>query len=119
METRPATIICDIDGTLTWHVDPHHASLPSYQMETLVGTIEKLLEWEKKGYRIILLTGRKESLRDVTIKQLSDVGIFYDQLIMGVGGGPRYLINDCKPNGEDSAYAINIERNKGLLDIDI
>jgi len=119
MEIRPATIICDIDGTLTWHVDSYHASMSSHQMELLSGTIEKLLEWEKKGYHIILLTGRKESLRDVTIKQLSDVGIFYDQLIMGVGGGPRYLINDCKPNGDNSAYAFNIERNKGIVDINI
>jgi hypothetical protein len=86
-------------------------------MELLNGTVDKLLEWEKRGYRIILLTGRKESLRDVTIKQLSEVGIFYDQLIMGVGGGTRYLINDCKPDGEDSAYAINVERNRGIGDI--
>jgi hypothetical protein len=117
METRSATIICDIDGTLTWHTNPHEASKASHRMELLNGTVDKLLEWEKRGYRIILLTGRKESLRDVTIKQLSEVGIFYDQLIMGVGGGTRYLINDCKPDGEDSAYAINVERNRGIGDI--
>jgi hypothetical protein len=35
-------------------------------MELLEGTIEKLLEWDKKGYNIILTTGRKESLSSIT-----------------------------------------------------
>jgi len=38
---------------------------------------------------------------------------------MGVGGGARYLINDNKPNGTEYATAINIERNKGIKDINI
>ena len=119
MDLRPKTIICDIDGTLVYHYNPHAVSKPTYKMELLEGTIEKLLEWERKGYNIILLTGRKESMRKVTEQQLSSVGIFYDQLIMGVGGGPRYLINDYKPSGEEAAFAINVERNKGINQINI
>jgi hydroxymethylpyrimidine pyrophosphatase-like HAD family hydrolase len=119
MDTRPKTIICDIDGTLVRHYDPHTVSKSTYKMELLEGTIEKLLEWERKGYNIILLTGRKESMRKVTEQQLSNAGIFYDQLIMGVGGGFRYLINDHKPSGEEAAFAINVERNKGIKEIKI
>lgn len=117
--TRPKTIICDIDGTLVYHCDPHTVSKSNHKMELLIGTIEKLLEWERKGYNIILLTGRKESMREVTENQLREIGIFYDQLIMGVGGGARYLINDSKPDGEQSAFAINIERNQGIKDINV
>ena len=58
-------------------------------------------------------------MRRVTEKQLRDVGIFYDQLIMGVGGGARYLINDTKPNGSQAAFAINVERNVGIEGIDL
>ena len=119
MDPRPKTIICDIDGTLVRHYDPHTVSKSTYKMELLEGTIEKLLEWERKGYNIILLTGRKESMRKVTEQQLSIAGVFYDQLIMGVGGGPRYLINDYKPSGEEAAFAINIKRNKGIRGIKI
>jgi len=36
---------------------------------------------------------------------------------MGVGGGPRIVINDNKPNGQETAFAINLERNKGINDI--
>ena len=48
-------------------------------------------------------------------KQLKSYGIFYDQLVMGVGGGDRVVINDRKPNGErNTACAINLNRNEGI-----
>jgi hydroxymethylpyrimidine pyrophosphatase-like HAD family hydrolase len=119
MDTRPKTIFCDIDGTLVKHTLPNHAADVSYKMELLEGTIDKLLEWERLGYNIILTTGRKESLRKATEAQLAQAGIFYDYLIMGIGGGARYIINDCKPNGAEYAHAINIPRNTGIKDINI
>ena len=112
-------IICDIDGTLVAHNKPSDAAKKSTELVLLEGTIDKLNEWERNGYNIILLTGRKESMRQVTENQLSQVGIYYDQLIMGVGGGPRYLVNDYKPDGTESAFAINVERNKGIKNINI
>lgn len=117
MSIKPKTIICDIDGTLVEHVTPATAANISHDMKLIPGTLEKLMEWEANGYNIILLTGRKESMRTVTETQLSKVGIFYDQLIMGVGGGTRILINDNKPNGDIAALSINVERNKGINDI--
>jgi len=36
-----------------------------------------------------------------------------------LGGGPRYLINDKKPNGRLTAFAINVDRNKGLSNVNI
>lgn len=119
IDTRPKTIFCDIDGTLVKHNPPSLTTKPDYKMELLDGTIEKLMDWDKKGYNIILTTGRKESLRSVTEKQLSEVGIFYDHLIMGIGGGARYLINDNKPEGTKAAYAINPVRNTGIKNINL
>jgi len=113
------TLFLDIDGTLVEHKNPHLTSLPSHKMDVLEGTIEKLLEWNKKGYTIILTTGRRESNREVTVKQLQEVGIFYDHLIMGVGRGPRVVINDIKPDGMLTAYSINLVRNSGVKGINI
>ena len=119
-DKRPITIFCDIDGTLVKHNKPTEIQQPSYSMQLLEGTLEKLLEWDKNGYTIILTTGRKESLRSVTEKQLCECGIIYDKLIMGIGGGKRYLINDRKPYGdEDYAVAINIDRNVGIGGLDL
>ena len=114
---RPKTIFCDIDGTLI----KHNGSL-SRQAKSkpiiLEGVLEKLDEWDRKCYNIILTTGRKESLRSVTEKQLGALGIYYDQLIMGIGGGYRVLINDLKPdNSEPTALAINLRRNEGIKNV--
>ena len=48
-------------------------------------------------------------------------GINYDQLIMGFGGGDRVLLNDRKPHEptRDTAYVINLERNKGVEDVEL
>jgi ribonucleotide monophosphatase NagD (HAD superfamily) len=119
MDTRPKTIICDIDGTLIEHNKPDVIASGKEKSVLLEGTIDKINEWERKGYNIILLTGRKESMRKITVNSLAKLGIYYDHLIMGVGGGQRYLINDRKPSGDDYAFAINIDRNSGIKTIEI
>lgn len=117
MDKRPLTIFCDIDGTLVKHRSPIENTSTSKSLELLPGTLEKLLEWDSKGYNIILVTGRKESMRRITVKQLADAGIIYDKLIMGIGGGKRILINDNKPDGRITAEAISIERDFGINNI--
>lgn len=119
-EARPKTIICDIDGTLIKHFPPTETASLNHTPELLDGTLEKILEWDKKGYNIILISGRRECSRHVTIRQLNELGIIYDQLILGIGGGKRILINDRKPYGsENYALAINLERNKGISEINL
>ena len=119
---RPKTIICDIDETILKHsgsLKNIHASTP----KVLENVLDTFVEWDNKGYNIILITGRRESLRKITEEHLAKCGIFYDQLVMGVGGGSRVLINDLKPNEEDpnnpTAIAINIKRDAGLKDVKI
>lgn len=120
MENRPKTIFCDIDGTLIKHTGNVNMQLDLEFKDLLTGTLEKLKEWDKKGYNIILTTGRKESMRRKTIEQLERIGIFYDQLIMGIGGGYRVLINDLKEGSEQpTAIVFNPKRNEGIKDIEI
>jgi ribonucleotide monophosphatase NagD (HAD superfamily) len=115
---RHKTIFCDIDGTIV----KHHGNLSKQilePIELLPETIDTINEWNRAGHIIILVTGRKECTRNITESQLLNAGIFYDQLIMGVGSGDRILINDNKPNnfGGDTAFAINIVRNTGIKDL--
>lgn len=122
-DNRPKTIICDIDGTLILHEGPILAAMVTdrsdYRGLVLPQVKEKFEEWDRKGYYIVLLTGRKESMRKNTISYLSSLGLFWDQLIMGIGGGPRVLINDRKVDGTDTAFAINLERNEGLKNVNV
>ena len=118
MNSKPKTIICDIDGVLLKH--KNEGLSEQLSSELLGGTISKMTEWDARGYNIILITGRRESQRKNTEKQLSSLGIFYDQLVMGVGGGDRVIINDRKPNSErNTAYAINLNRNEGIKNVKI
>ena len=119
MDLRPKTIFCDIDGTLIEHCMPSASTSLTYEIKPLPGTLEKLSEWDRNGYNIILTTGRRESMRSATEAQLAKAGIFYDQLIMGIGSGCRYIINDIKTDGTRTAYAINLERNKGIDSIQL
>jgi len=119
MIDRPKTILCDIDGVLFEHcgdITKQHLVEP----KLLPGVIEQIKKWDIKGYKIILVTGRRESVRKETEVQLSKAGILYDQLVMGVTGGVRVLINDRKPNGtDDTAVSVNVIRNCGLEEVDI
>lgn len=113
------TLFIDIDGTIIKHMG-NLTKMFTNDIEVLPGVIEKLNEWEAKGYKIILTTGRKECLRKITEEQLLKNGIFYDQLVMGLTRGERILINDIKPNNEMTvASAIEIKRNEGLQNIKI
>jgi hydroxymethylpyrimidine pyrophosphatase-like HAD family hydrolase len=116
---KPKTIFCDLDGTLVKHNHPVDVQDPYLELEVLPGVHEKLTEWDTKGYYIVITTGRKESAKESTIKQMSRAGIIYDKLIMGFGGGDRILINDRKPDGRTTAYSINLERNKGIEDVEL
>jgi len=84
----------------------------------LPDVFHKFLDWHRQGFRIILTTGRPEFLREDTERQLKELGIFYNQLVMDCGPGPRVLINDT-PNDTPKAYAVNLERDSGLEGVDI
>jgi predicted mannosyl-3-phosphoglycerate phosphatase (HAD superfamily) len=119
MLNRPKTLFLDIDGTLLVH---HGIGIAQANRDPVLlpGVLEKLDEWDRKDYNIILVTGRRESERVKTEEMLHSVGIVYDKLIMGIGGGQRVLINDLKPNGKDlTAAAICIERNSGIANIEL
>lgn len=119
MSDRPKTIFCDIDGTLL----KHHGDITKNILDepiVLDNVIESLKEWDRLSYKIILTTGRKESYRKNTEQQLLKLGIPYDHLIMGITNGDRVLINDRKLNSNrNTAYAININRNDGLVGINL
>ncbi len=116
---RPLTIFLDIDGCIFPHPGhPNNHLTPISEMYLLPGVKEKFNEWIMKDYKIILVTGRKECTRNETVTQLKNFGITWDQLIMGIGGGNRILINDTKPNSnENTATAYTIKRNQGMSEL--
>jgi quercetin dioxygenase-like cupin family protein len=108
------TVFCDIDGTLLYHHGDIQKNIQDPPI-MLSGALEKIKQWEKNNYKIILITGRKESTRKQTEQQLFECGIVYDSLLMGLPNGERILINDKKPNQtNNTALAFNVVRNDGI-----
>lgn len=106
------TFFIDIDGTLIQHRDNIHEILTTYG-SLVNGVIKQLMEIRKMGHYIVLTTARPEGSRYYTEKELARLGIFYDQLIMGLPIGPRILINDSRSD-KQTAIGITIERDGGF-----
>lgn len=101
----------DIDGTLLEFLQDFENVTRYRTLPALPGAREKTSEWHCKGYQIILTTARPESLREITKEQLHNAGVIYDMLLMGIGSGPRILINDISIAGQEKAIAYNVKRN--------
>lgn len=102
------TWMIDIDGVILTH-------------NGYLGDGDRLLPgalgfWEqvRPEDRVIIMTARDESVRDDTLAFLRKHGLRVDHAIFGLPHGERIVINDRKPSGLDTAYAVNLNRNQGL-----
>jgi hydroxymethylpyrimidine pyrophosphatase-like HAD family hydrolase len=115
---KPKTIFCDIDGSILKHAH-RFSDLDKFDPVALPGVVEKFNEWDSLGHKIILVTARKESGREMTERQLKSLGLMWDQLIMGVSSGQRILLNDkLQPEDLDRANSINLITDQGFINID-
>ena len=106
------TIICDIDGTIFKYVGGM-ADVTNTKAEPLPGVIEQLNKWELQGCRIIIITGRRESMRERTEQDLQQHGIPYDLLLMGYADIGRVVIND--EGSKVKAHSVSLKRNEGFV----
>ncbi|HBT40428.1 MAG: Uncharacterized protein XD58_1843 [Thermotoga sp. 50_1627] len=104
--------ILDLDGTLV----KHNGYLDG--QDVLLEGVKEFFEKIGKHDFVIILTSRSEEYREITESFLKENGVRYDLIVFGLGHGERILINDMKPSGLLTAYAVNKERDKPL-DIDI
>ena len=110
------TVICDIDGTLTKYMGGGHKAIMEQDHVPCPGVVDKMREWESQGHRIILITGRRESVRQRTEDELRRIGIPFDTLLMGHADSGRILINDI--GSLVKAHAVNLERDAGWDEAD-
>jgi hypothetical protein len=105
----PKTWLIDIDGVIF----PHNEYLTALD-ETPLPCVLQFFNQIPPDDRVILLSARKNEHIEQTRKQLDRWGIRYDELLFGLPVGERILINDIKPSGLETAYAVNLGRNEGL-----
>ena len=107
LSTLPHTWIFDLDGTLL----KHNGYLTATGDVLLEGVAEFFKSIPEKDM-IIIITARTSKYRAVTEKFLAENKIRYDHIIFGAPFGERILINDSKPSGLKTAYAIERTRDE-------
>ncbi len=103
----PKTWILDLDGTLVVHDGPYIMG----KDEFLPGAKE-FLESIPDRDMIIFLTARSTYEKPHTIRFLKENKVRYDHIIFNAGEGERIMINDIKPDGLITAYAVNTKRDR-------
>ena len=102
----PKTWILDLDGTLVKH--------NGYKLDgndTLLSGAKAFLANIMPEDTVIILTSRTEEYRQLTLDFLNEQGVRYDHIIFNAAYGERIVVNDRKPSGLETAFAINTERD--------
>lgn len=102
------TWLIDIDGVIL-----EHNGYKQDNENLLPGVKEFWKQISEEDY-VILLTARAEEMRESTLIVLANHGLRYNMVIFGVPTGERICINDRKPSGLLTSYAVNLLRDEGL-----
>jgi hypothetical protein len=105
----PKTWLVDVDGV----VFAHNGYLASEDETPLPGVAE-FFRGLPDGDQVVLLSAREERYRAQTERQLARWGISYSALLLGLPVGERVLINDEKPRGLRTAWAVSVPRDAGI-----
>ena len=103
----PKTWILDLDGTLLVHDGQYIMG----KDEFLPGAREFLDSIPGRDM-IIFLTARSDYEKEHTLRFLRENKVRYDHIIFNAGEGERIMINDMKPDGLVTAYAVNTKRDR-------
>ena len=108
------TYFVDIDGTLI--VYRKFSEISTATITPIQSVIDKVNNEYDNGAHVVITTARPPEFELFTKQELEKIGVKYHQLVMGIGRGTRYIINDKDPEVPevDRAVGINLNRNQGL-----
>jgi predicted kinase len=89
--TLPDAVVIDIDGTYALPVSRHPYDSSQYHTDELERRLAALVDKlaDNHGFQIIVLTGREEKFRDVTLDWFNDKKAYLDELWMRPEGDQR------------------------------
>lgn len=108
LSALPKTWLIDIDGTLVRHNGYLHGK------DELLGGVREFFASLPKDDIVILLTARAAQDLPALREFLAQNGVHYNQILTDLPVGERILLNDTKPSGLKTAYAVNKARDAAL-----
>lgn len=107
LSTLPKTWIFDLDGTLV-----KHNGYKIDGIDTLLTGAKEYMDSIPIEDKILILTSRLDTYKEITIRFLKEHGIRYDEILFNMPVGERIIVNDRKMSGLNMAVAINCERDQ-------
>lgn len=109
LSTLPKTWILDLDGTIFKHNSHLNGK------DILVDGIKAFFRNNiKDNDFVIVLTARDIMYKKSTVENLKKNNLRVDQIIFNLPVGERIIINDKKPSGLFTAFAVNTKRDKKI-----
>ena len=105
----PRTWFIDFDGTLV--AQRSHMLEKDIILESTKEFFEKVIAEED---HVVITTARTCEDKERIEKFLSSNGLKFNLIVCGLPTGKRMLINDKKTDGTLTAFAFNLERDKGI-----
>lgn len=108
------THFVDIDGTLIKYRNfDEITAVEAVPIQTVIDKIN--IEYDN-GSHIVITSARPEKMRKFTVDELKKLNIKYHQLVLGIGRGVRYLVNDNDPEFPEvsRAVGVNLKRDNGF-----
>ena len=111
------TIFIDLDGTLIFHnsgLDQNRKEIEEV-VPINIDIFDELSKFQQSGGKVIVTTTRTANSNSSLVSQIESFGFKPDQIIFGLTGGQRLLVNDIKPSAPHirTALSMNIARDYG------
>lgn len=113
LSTLGHTWLIDLDGIVV-----HHNGYLTGDDRLLPG-VKAFWASIPAGDAIILLSARAVERLPAALAFMQAQGLRVDRAIFGLPHGERILINDEKPSGLKTAFALNLQRDHGLGALDV
>jgi histidinol phosphatase-like enzyme len=114
---KNSTYFVDIDGTIIKY--RQFDKLLQTKAEPIQEVIDSINEEYDKGSHIVVTSARPIEYLEFTKKELKKIRLKHHQVILGIGRGTRFVINDIDPDNPTikRAVGINLIRDKGYQGI--
>ncbi len=105
LSSLPKTWVFDVDGTIVVHNGHLHGG------DKLLPGVAEFFASMNQEDQVIFITAREARYKDELIAFLKAQNIRYHTILFDMPKGERILINDNKPSGLKTAFAVNIARD--------